>query len=841
MGRYAFVEVLGEGGMGAVYRVQDLKLGRDVALKVLKDSSGLTSVERFQREARALAQLRDPRIIQVYDNGVMPDGRPYLVTEFIEGRALNQILKPGPMNPDEARVLFRELALALAHAHERDVIHRDLKPHNIMIRADGAPVLLDFGLARLEQGRDDPRLTVQGSAMGTPAYMSPEQGNGEDSDERTDVYGFGAALYHALTGRAPFVGDNRFSIMKSVFVDAPEDPRSLASEVPPELARLCLSCLAKEPAERPASMAAVAEALAPPIAAAKPARGLVAALVLTALGLGGVFGALAWRSRAPVRLELSGGDAKTRVLEGDAVLGSFGADGRFALERRRGAVELTFEREGSRVQGQVMVGEAPVSMDLSARLRVEGPSGWTATLLGADGGPSELVDRALPLEASPLMGAYSLVVKGADPLNGAAQKRRLQLEAGASSRVVVTPGLRFSLKNKVWARPLCVDIDEDGRDDLVLTMNLGSGPGQGRAVGLSSLDGREIWRREAIMGYYRRPMLAADGSLVFAEHSAGGEAQTAWVDPKSGEDRRVLKRQGFLPRNRSLWVGPIPVAELRSGSERLLVAVAMEGGKKTLDIVTLDSRGEPRFRAHHEDWDHKFIPPLMVDLMGDGVADDLLLLRPGRSAELLVYRSLTEGGARKAPSDVVALGGRVAASLGSLELSADGRLLAVAVTRGEDRLARVFDLTTLKPLWSLSLPRTQRRVFCWIPQAPGPALAVLCGRNLQRGGGSSGWLGFYQGGVLQAEVKPAENGIMLAVYRRSGVEPLLLVSREIDRSRSRLVLRDPEDGLRELWRSAEMEGVARIDCVDLDRDGRDEVLVWSAERYLVVGEPVFPE
>lgn len=279
-GRYGIVRVLGQGGMGAVYLADDRQRGTQVALKVmLPGAAGEQALIRFQREAEALAKVDDHvGIVRIRDYGVEA-GLPYAALDLIEGGDLHDRIKAeGPLPVAEAVRVTAEVAKAIHHCHERSILHRDLKPANVMVRtADGAPFVTDFGLA-YDAEEEAERLTQTGQVMGTPAYMPPEQAEGdkEHIDERSDVYGLGAILYELLAGEAPFRGDG-MAIIKKVLLDEPQDLHERRPEVPPDLARIQQKAMAKDPALRYASAAELAADLerferGEPIQARPPTR-----------------------------------------------------------------------------------------------------------------------------------------------------------------------------------------------------------------------------------------------------------------------------------------------------------------------------------------------------------------------------------------------------------------------------------------------------------------------------------------------------------------------------------------------------------------------------------------
>jgi hypothetical protein len=250
---------LGRGGMGTVYLARHPRLDRPVALKVQRGGQGRG--ERFRREARAAARLQHPNVVAVFDAGE-EDGLAWLAMEFVQGLSLDQIVSArGPYPAAEAVALGLTLARALAYVHEQGVLHRDLKPDNVLLDAGDVPRVTDFGLVRLLD--EESGLTQTGSLLGTPGYMSPEQAGGRPDavDVRTDVYGLGATLFALLTGRPPFQGQSIMELMAQIVDGVPPRPSSLAP-VPRAVDDVILRCLEKEPADRYPDMAALAEALA---------------------------------------------------------------------------------------------------------------------------------------------------------------------------------------------------------------------------------------------------------------------------------------------------------------------------------------------------------------------------------------------------------------------------------------------------------------------------------------------------------------------------------------------------------------------------------------------------
>lgn len=266
IGSYEVVREIGRGGMGVVYLARDTRLGRDVALKLLSaDELGHDDARRtrLRREARAAAAVAHPGVAQVYTLEEHPDGLTLLVSEHIEGRSLRAEIEAGPIPAPRAIETALHVARALAAAHARGVVHRDVKPENVVRATDGTVKVVDFGLAFLERDSSEARLTQPGTQMGTPAYMAPEQIKGDDAGPAADVYALGLLLYEMLTGRHAFAGtnDSPRALMARILDGAPNPlPETLTRDWP-GLHALVMACLARRPADRPASMAAAADAL----------------------------------------------------------------------------------------------------------------------------------------------------------------------------------------------------------------------------------------------------------------------------------------------------------------------------------------------------------------------------------------------------------------------------------------------------------------------------------------------------------------------------------------------------------------------------------------------------
>jgi len=248
--RYELVGQIARGGMAEVYLARDLRLDRPVALKVLfpELSVDRNFVERFRREAQAAANLSHPNIVPVYDWGEA-DHTYFIVMEFIDGETLSDIIKAeAPLLPDRAAGIGAAVAAALAFAHRYGVVHRDVKPGNVLITGDGEVKVADFGIARAA-GTDE-SLTQTGAVMGTATYFSPEQAQGEGVDARTDIYSLGVVLYEMVTGKPPFSGNNPLAIAYKHVREEPPAPRSVNPAIPPAFEAIVLKAMAKSPEDR---------------------------------------------------------------------------------------------------------------------------------------------------------------------------------------------------------------------------------------------------------------------------------------------------------------------------------------------------------------------------------------------------------------------------------------------------------------------------------------------------------------------------------------------------------------------------------------------------------------
>jgi serine/threonine protein kinase len=274
-GDYEILEEISRGGMGVVYKARQVSLDRIVALKMILAGhlASESDVERFYIEARAAANLQHPNIVAIHEVG-QHEGRHYFSMDYVEGRSLASLVDAGPLTASKAAAYLKTIAEAIHYAHQHGILHRDLKPSNILIDSFDQPRVTDFGIAKRLGARDvpsavatgpvtPPSLTAAGQVLGTPSYMPPEQVDGDPAriGPASDVYSLGAVLYELLTGRPPFRANSLRDTLLQVIQSEPLPPRRLNRRVPPELERICLTCLRKEPNQRYASASALAEDL----------------------------------------------------------------------------------------------------------------------------------------------------------------------------------------------------------------------------------------------------------------------------------------------------------------------------------------------------------------------------------------------------------------------------------------------------------------------------------------------------------------------------------------------------------------------------------------------------
>jgi len=294
-GRYEIIEELGRGSMGVVYRAYDPQIDRVVALKALREDRVTSKdfVQRFLKEAKAIGRLSHPNIVTVFDVGE-DHGTIYIAMELLEGIPLNRKVDEKSVSLQEAVGFGIQMAETLGYAHQKGIIHRDVKPSNIILQSSGQIKMTDFGIARIEDASASVQ-TQAGEILGTPAYMSPEQVFGRPVDGRSDLFSLGIILYELCTGKRPFSGENMVAVFHAVTQNHPPEPMKLNPAISQKLSQIIMKCLKKAPEERFETGHALAHALSenlekkePPLQKAPKRKGLfISILILLVLGLGG--------------------------------------------------------------------------------------------------------------------------------------------------------------------------------------------------------------------------------------------------------------------------------------------------------------------------------------------------------------------------------------------------------------------------------------------------------------------------------------------------------------------------------------------------------------------------
>ncbi len=655
-GDYELVQEIARGGMGVVYRARQVSLNREVALKMVVAGrfAGKSDLERFRVEAEAAAALDHPHIVPIYEVGEHEE-QQYFSMKLVNGESLARRLHRDIPAPRDAARLVSMVASAVQHAHERGVLHRDLKPGNILLDAAGAPHVTDFGLAKkLDRDSD---LTLSGVVVGTPSYMAPEQASGRSREvaPTTDVWGLGAILYHALSGRPPFQADESVETLRLVREGEPVPPRTLVPRLPRDLETICLKCLEKEPRRRYASAGELALELE------RFLRGEpIAARPITIAGR-----AWRWCRRRPVVASLSAA-VVLALVAGTIVSNHFAIDSRRSLNLARERLELVrlgaYDTQLSHVRA--VVDEDP---DLALEL-LEDPEQCPEDL--RDFAWRALRHRAQPYRLLPARGAHRVLFSP----DGAT----LAMIGPSTSLVDLRDGSVLTLKRRIRNR---------GDSAFSPTGDALFGVGSG-VIGIwecSSGDLRSLFRLPDTAASLSSPTssLSADGTILAHLHAKTVRTKDGRRNIRHDPTRIML----FDVTTRS-YIDELP-------HDVRIVATAFSADGTKLAAVGTATRATARSPTEVYIWDLERRERVRVKAPTTA-CQSLALTRDGRvvalgspDGQITLWDGIT--GARKAP--VASYSGPIEA----LAFSPDGRTLA-SVSPSADRLS------TLK-LWDVGTGR----------------------------------------------------------------------------------------------------------------------------------------
>ncbi len=637
IGPYEILAKIGAGGMGEVFRARDSRLSRDVAIKILPVhySSSDDRLSRFEQEARATGALNHPNIVSIFDFG-SHDGSPYVVTEFLEGETLRSKLKSGPLSPRKALDFGAQMARGLAAAHEKGIIHRDVKPENIYLTRDGRLKILDFGLAKvtseLSFSTNDSTVatlrapTNPGVVMGTVGYMSPEQVRGLPVDHRSDIFSFGTVLYEMLTGEQAFRGDSAVEVMNAILKDEPVEPSSFVGSLPPGVDRVLHHCLEKQADSRFQSASDLAfdldalslssgsyrssgfrsgarRSLISPLVRRRIVRTSLALVLAVALAAGGLFaGRWFWPSTVPTVSEFSQLTFRRGALhsarfssDGQTILYSAAWDGE--------ASEIYLVRPGSPESRPLNLKDTAIlSVAASGEMAVLQKSTLGRVAL-TGGAPRAVAEEVHGADWNP-GGDELAVVRYVDG------KHRLEYPLGnvihESDAGLASP--RFSPDGKLIAF-LLHPIANDDRGSVMIT-DL-----QGKVTEVSnswtslgglawSPGGREIWFAAARTGANRSLWAATPGSEARLVSSVAGSLYLhdiasdgrVLVSRETVRSEILVHRPGETRERDLSWLDGSTAADISQDGSMLLFSELNHGGGTNYSVYLRKTDGSPAIR-----------------------------------------------------------------------------------------------------------------------------------------------------------------------------------------------------------------------------------------------------